>query len=278
MVQPGTQNRYVFGNPEVDRYRLEFQTQLMEGYVREHTREFCGEGVGSILDLGCGDGQLSFVLKSVYPQARLVGIDKDEKAIAKAQAGAEAKGLTDCEFLAGDIQAALPDGQFSLIYLSLILVHLPDPRQVLERAVNRLAPGGHIWIKEMNPAMFEAEGAAAFVGGSYLRLMQMFAAAMASVGGNAMVAMRLPTWLAELGLVITHTEHEVYMVGGETDEGQAMLGNSLAGFFNARQYMVKAANVDEAELERLFSEVTAAWKRGDELRLPIGLDIVARKP
>lgn len=279
MLQP-TQipNPYIFGDPQVDRYRLEIQTQLLEGFVRQNARRFCGARVASILDLGCGDGKLDFVLKEVYPHARLVGIDLDEAAIAKARDGAAARQLEGCEFIAGDVDTEIPAGQFDLVYASLILLHISNPRHVVAMAVNRLAPGGHIWIKDVNPDMLEDRSVAAFAGGSYMTLLRLLEKALAKIGGDARVATWLPDYLHELGMVDVQTEAETYPLGGSSDVGQAMLGNSVTAFFSARKYIISEAGIDKAEFERLLNQVIEAWKAGEETIRPIGLDIIARKP
>jgi 2-polyprenyl-3-methyl-5-hydroxy-6-metoxy-1,4-benzoquinol methylase len=48
-----------------------------------------------VADVGCGTGWSSISIARAYPKARVDGFDLDEDSIAKAEANAEAEGLTD---------------------------------------------------------------------------------------------------------------------------------------------------------------------------------------
>src|SRR5262249_32506342 len=116
---PDIENPYVLSG-EIDRARLVAQTRLFRSYIEKNAKQFVGEDVKSILDLGCGEGQLALVFAKLYPQAKILGIDKDEKAIEVAQRAA--KGTPNVEFQVGDILQGLPSGPFDLVYESLVLM------------------------------------------------------------------------------------------------------------------------------------------------------------
>src|SRR6478672_13201495 len=103
-------NPYLFGNPEPDRLRLETQSRLLSERLRQNAPHFIQGPVTRILDLGCGDDQLGRVLCKLYPEAHLLGVDKDEKAIRTAQARAQEQGLTHAEYRVGDVNDPLPEG------------------------------------------------------------------------------------------------------------------------------------------------------------------------
>jgi ubiquinone/menaquinone biosynthesis C-methylase UbiE len=61
---------------------------------------------GSILDLGCGTGSLSFAIAAVRPNCRVIGIDRSLEFVSFAQNRAPASGVqfqtADAQSLPGD--------------------------------------------------------------------------------------------------------------------------------------------------------------------------------
>src|SRR5215831_21059809 len=46
-----------------------------------------------VLDIGCGTGNLTLLIKRLHPRAEVVGLDPDPKALARARRKAEARGF-----------------------------------------------------------------------------------------------------------------------------------------------------------------------------------------
>src|SRR6516162_7925976 len=46
-----------------------------------------------VLDIGCGTGNLTLLVKRLQPRAEIVGLDPDPKALARAQRKAEERGV-----------------------------------------------------------------------------------------------------------------------------------------------------------------------------------------
>src|SRR5215475_11368724 len=46
-----------------------------------------------VLDIGCGTGNLTLLVKRLHPRAEVVGLDPDPKALARAQRKAEEGGF-----------------------------------------------------------------------------------------------------------------------------------------------------------------------------------------
>ena len=99
--------------------------------------------VGRCLDLGCGDGDLIGLVRSVRPNAEAVGLDFSEPMIAAAESRfAGVEGIT---ILQHDLADPLPDiGDFDLVVSGFAIHHLVDERKrVLCREVaSALRPGG----------------------------------------------------------------------------------------------------------------------------------------
>jgi SAM-dependent methyltransferase len=95
---------------------------------------------GSVLDVGCGNGLLFFLLDREAPGARrLTGIDHDPARVEIARA----LGIPGAEFLAGDV-ASLPAETFdaaSVIHV-LYLIPLHRRREFIAQVLRALRPGG----------------------------------------------------------------------------------------------------------------------------------------
>lgn len=109
-----------------------------------------------VLDLGCGRGRLALPLLAAGH--RVVGLDRDERALADLRTRAGGLGADAPARLAttaGDLahEDAWPDGPFDLVLLLgntiLLLVDPLAAASVLQRAAARLAPGGELLIDDV---------------------------------------------------------------------------------------------------------------------------------
>ena len=96
----------------------------------------------SVLDVGCGTGEITERLASKYPRATFVGIDLEEKHLQRARARS-AKFAPRVRFQVGDA-LALPfdDEQFDLVVCRHLLQAVPDAARVLSEIDRVLRPGG----------------------------------------------------------------------------------------------------------------------------------------
>ncbi len=266
-------NPYILSE-EGDRLRLETQTQMFVDYLQRHATAFIGDEVGNILDLGCGDGQLGLVLHQLYPAAHIVGIDKDDKAIAKAQQAAQQAGAHSMEYVLGDVQQGLPDGPFDLVYASMVLQHVPDTDTLIANAYQRLRPGGHFWAK-----MADNKVITAYDNPAYQQLMTMFYQAIVKLGPNPYLPDTIDDVLNQHGFSEIRTEYEEYPLGGSTPEGWAMMGITLGLFHNTQKLMAKMNNISESELERMYAEVVNdASQHRNKAGVQTFRNTIARKP
>jgi len=94
-----------------------------------------------ILELGCGTGILTAMVREEYPGAEVIGIDLSPEMLRMAAAKPGLKGV---RFLAQDLRDAWPDGRYDAIVTSLCLHHISreDRVMVVRRALSALSPGG----------------------------------------------------------------------------------------------------------------------------------------
>ena len=136
---------YEFGSGEDELARLELQGRALAPATR---MIFAAAGIRAgmrVLDLGCGAGDVAFVAADlVGPEGYVIGVDRSPDALGRARLRAEQRGLTQVEFVEGDIHDPAPGGPFDAIVGRLLLMYVPDPAAVLRRQATVLRAGGLI--------------------------------------------------------------------------------------------------------------------------------------
>lgn len=98
-----------------------------------------------MLDAGCGSGWVARTIAARFPEAEIVGLDLNPDYVAYAQARADAEGLRNVRFEAGDLQALrFEPGSFDLVWSQFVLYFLPDPQAALEGFRRIVRPGGKV--------------------------------------------------------------------------------------------------------------------------------------
>ena len=120
----------------------------------------------SVLDAGCGDGDLGLRLCLEYPGVTYRGFDLDEHAVAKGRATLEQHGMAGrASVVPGDVaRGRIEPASFDLAFLFLALHEMPVPeRPAIVRAIrNALKPDGLLVVfDETYPATIEDAAAPA---------------------------------------------------------------------------------------------------------------------
>ena len=104
-----------------------------------------------VLDLGCGTGTLTLMLKQVQPEARITGLDGDPQVLKLARQKSGGMNIQWDEGLAFSLP--YPDACFDRVVTSLVIHHLitEDKRHTFEEIYRVLRPGGELHILDFGP-------------------------------------------------------------------------------------------------------------------------------
>ncbi len=106
-----------------------------------------------VLDCGAGQGHWTRIIGRFLPRgAEVIGIEREAEWVARASAGAKTVGDgVTLSFRQGDVNALPFDANsFDLVTCQTLLIHLPDPRNVVREMVRVLRPGGRLLLCEPN--------------------------------------------------------------------------------------------------------------------------------
>ena len=105
-----------------------------------------------VLDLGCGTGTLTVLLKQTHPDAEIIGIDGDPTVLTIARAKAALQNLTITFDEGMAFQLPYPDDSFDRIVSSLMFHHLTmeDKQRALHEVYRTLKPGGELLIVDFS--------------------------------------------------------------------------------------------------------------------------------
>ena len=102
----------------------------------------------NVLDLGCGTGTLTLMIKNRHPDAMVYGLDGDAKALTIAHYKAEAADVEIILDKGFSYDLPYPDDTFDRVLSSLVFHHLTHKRKVatLHEVRRILKPGGTLFI------------------------------------------------------------------------------------------------------------------------------------
>ncbi|MCX7121988.1 MAG: methyltransferase domain-containing protein [Gammaproteobacteria bacterium] len=143
--------------------RLDMLQELHGKYSEQFIAQVQFNPGMSILDIGCGIGNMSCCFARQFPDCRVVGLDNSEAQLLLASQRASYKNLSNLEFRKGDLEDLTDlNEQFDIIYSRYCLIHVSNPMATLKNLKNKLAPNGRIILEEpsMDSAFCYPENAA----------------------------------------------------------------------------------------------------------------------
>ncbi|WP_088894280.1 class I SAM-dependent methyltransferase [Leptolyngbya ohadii] len=105
-----------------------------------------------ILDLGCGTGSTTLLLKKAFPEAEVIGMDLSPYMLVVADDRAQKAGLKIAYQQGNAEQTNFPDARFDLVTASLLFHETPPlvSCAILQECFRLLKPGGEVLILDGN--------------------------------------------------------------------------------------------------------------------------------
>lgn len=145
---------YILGSSTQEQKRLKMQADFLERWTEQFLRSAGLEPGMSVLDLGCGMGDVSaLAAKLVGTTGHVTGIDRDPVVIEKARErfGDEARGA-GIEFLHTDLLGFQADRMYDAVIGRYVLMYQADPVATIAHAAKQVRPQGIILFHEMDIA------------------------------------------------------------------------------------------------------------------------------
>jgi SAM-dependent methyltransferase len=117
---------------------------------------------GPLLDLGCGDGRITaLVRRRLGARWELVGVDPDPAEVDLARE----TGIYTRLHVAPGERVPEPDGSFDTVFSNSVLEHIPDVRPVLGEVSRLLRPGGAFVFTVPTPTLHRFLAGPGLLGG-----------------------------------------------------------------------------------------------------------------
>jgi SAM-dependent methyltransferase len=149
-----------------------------------------------VADFGCGTGVISAALAMYLPEAEIVGLDPDEKALEFARK--EGEGLKNLQFERyGFGRTEAPQsGPFDVAFTRLVLLHLADPGAAIEAMAGSLKAGGLLYLVDCDDDYVNFEPKEAWQG----QIIDVMKEAQKQRGGTRVLGSQLLKLVSERGL------------------------------------------------------------------------------
>ena len=122
------------------------------------TVELAGVQAGdAVLDVCCGTGASALAAaERVGSQGHVIGVDFAERLLERARARAQARGLDNVEFVAGDLTSLeRTDGPFDVVVCAFGVFFAPDSADAMARLWRAVGPGGKLAVSTWGRRLFE---------------------------------------------------------------------------------------------------------------------------
>ena len=159
-----------------------------------------------VLDVGCGPGDVSLLLSElVGADGSVVGVERDEQALARARRRAAEAAIENVVFACGDFrEVELAGPPFDALVGRLVLMYQGDPPAAVRAAARHVRPGGVVVFAEMCMRTGSAIPQRFLVSWPHTpaseQLSEWIDSAFGGLGTQPDMGMRLPATFAEAGL------------------------------------------------------------------------------
>jgi SAM-dependent methyltransferase len=144
-------NNYVLGQTGQERERLLLQARILRPFTERYFRA-AGIGPGMrVLDVGSGIGDVALLAGDIVgPGGRVIGLDRDAAALARARRRADEQGCSSwVSFQTTTIENYSTTKQFDAVVGRYILLYQPDAAATIRELMRFLKPGGIVAFHEL---------------------------------------------------------------------------------------------------------------------------------
>lgn len=240
----GRSAEYVLGGSDAERARLRAQADQYEPSARWLLEAIGLRRGARVLDVGCGPfGIIALLADAVGPAGQVVGLEREPKFVEMATAEVARLGLGNVTVVQDDaLSSGLDRESFDLVHERLVMVNVPERRDLLAEMVSLTAAGGVIALEDIDNISWVCEPAHE----SCVALLGVFHDVFRAGGGDPLVGRRLPALLRETGLADIRVQAQTAVAG----PGQYRRTHLLALIDSLRGKVVASGLMDETELDR----------------------------
>ena len=147
----------------------------------------------SILDCGCGTGDMLSLMSALIAPGEAVGGDLSRSMIQEATKRAETNGRANLRFEIMDVQSlAIPDLHFDRVLATQLLIHVPDPRRAMRELCRVTRRKGWVAVTDM-------DWDSLLIGSSDVQLGRRFTRLFSDGVRNGLVVRDYAGWLRSEG-------------------------------------------------------------------------------
>ncbi|WP_195780613.1 class I SAM-dependent methyltransferase [Priestia megaterium] len=130
------------------RYDSEERIELAKIIVKEVRTELSKSESKSLIDYGSGTGLVSLELSDLVDSILLV--DSSQQMLEVAKAKIFHKGITNSKVLCSDFTEETPEFKADIVLMSLVLLHIPDTKKILQELFDILNDNGKLIIVDFD--------------------------------------------------------------------------------------------------------------------------------
>ena len=260
MSSSNSDRAYTMGRSKEETERLIQQSGLYEDITRRLLAD-AGLFTGmKVLDIGSGAGDVAFAAAElVGSEGEVLGVDMNPEILETARARAEAAGLANVQFVAGDAQTLDLPNDFDALIGRLVLMYLPDPVDTLKQLATRLRPGGIVAFQEVEFSTYSS------IARPETPMMNQLAEWGVEVfrrsGANVGMGLDLYSTFVDAGLPEPSLQYSAPVGGPETWIGYQFIANAFRSILPLLEAF-GLATAEEVDLDtlaqRLRAEVVAS--------------------
>jgi ubiquinone/menaquinone biosynthesis C-methylase UbiE len=131
-----------------DKYDTAERKKSADIIVKRVRPELAGSTTASFIDYGSGTGLVSLALADLVESVLLV--DSSGQMLEAAEAKISQRGLANCRVLHADFKKEIPEIKADIIFMSLVLLHIPDTDGMLRTLFRLVNNGGKLIIVDFD--------------------------------------------------------------------------------------------------------------------------------